>query len=132
MNGAEEIVRQVMTGDWRCPSNDTPMHRAVTSNPATAEHAAKGVVEALRSAGLLKPWWYRGQTDENEALSCDYDPYTCFAEATVKLAGRTLVLARVHRMRDGGTTIMETDVGTITIPSPLRGGDLRPTVTGRP
>jgi hypothetical protein len=128
MDGAEEIVRQVMTGDWRCPTNDVPTHRAVTSNPATAERAAKDVVEALRTAGLLKPYWYRGETDEKQTLLCDYDPYMCPDEVTVRLDDVKLVVGRVSRMRDGGTTIIETEVGRITIPTPFR-GDLKPTVT---
>jgi DNA-binding FadR family transcriptional regulator len=53
VSSAQEIVRQVLRGEWRCPSNTLPMYREVTSNPATAEKAARDVVEALEAEGLL-------------------------------------------------------------------------------
>lgn len=78
---AEEVVYQVLRGNWECPPNTTPMHRQITSNPATAKKGAHDIVTALQSSGLLAgPSTLQVTAPERQALKAGFDLVSKFLD----------------------------------------------------
>lgn len=78
--------------------------------------------------------WLKGRTRGllgGRTVEIREDPYLVWfrgSEPVVKIEGRAVEVGSVRRYRDGGTTVIETDMGEIFVPAP--GVDRAPTLDG--
>jgi hypothetical protein len=73
--------------------------------------------------------WLTGRTRQGRTVEILGDPYVD-SRAVVKIEGVHAEVRCVDRKRDGGTTVVETDRGTVVRPTPFR-PDLYPTLDGK-
>ena len=65
--------------------------------------------------------WMIGRTASGRTVLIDTDPYLNL-RAVILIDGERVERIRCSRFRDGGTTILQTDKGTVKRPSPFKGG----------
>ena len=74
--------------------------------------------------------WLEGQTAAGRTVRILGDPY-CDDRAEVWIDGERADITDVSRRRDGGTTVIETDRGRVTRPTPWK-PERRATLDGEP
>jgi hypothetical protein len=72
--------------------------------------------------------WLDGKTERGRTVLIEDDPYVN-RHAVVVVDGEVAEVQNVRRYRDGGTTLIGTDKGTIRVPKRI-GGAAWPTLSG--
>lgn len=94
----------------------------------TGEHWNHGVRVSHWRPRPAVSLWLTGRTRQGRTVEIVGDPYED-TRAVVTIDGGRAEVRRVDRARDGGTTVIYTDRGTVVRPTPFR-PDLYPTLDG--
>lgn len=73
--------------------------------------------------------WFRGVAASGEMIEVNSDPYTNTATSTLHVDGVKIAIQAALRYRDGGTTVIETEIGTITFPHKIGNDDRTPRIS---
>jgi hypothetical protein len=71
--------------------------------------------------------WEQSRFEDGRELVIDVDPY--LQPAVVTIDGARVIVGRVTRYRDGGTTVLDTSAGRIVCPRALGSTDRTPTIS---